>query len=289
MTATDDSGADRTIPLNGPTLDCDRDTWLGTFPGLGEVRVEEDGTVTVDVDNADVLTAEERSNRERALRFGWGEPLSFARRGFWCAGGAAAVPPRSDGCVLLLGDPHEVGNVMLELAARGWAMMGDRVTPLEWQGDDLVAHPRAAPLLVSRRTAERAGVESHSVRANSDSRIVELLRVREPQNVAAIVLLRPRKPADARFTPLFGHERFAAAANLTVGGALSHRGPNDQSDPAAVTEEGTGSAATLGEHLRLAALPIARLCLDRATVTDDVNALVTWWQATVAATSEAPS
>ncbi len=209
MTATDDSGADRTIPLNGPTLDCDRDAWLGTFPGLGVVRVEEDGTVTVDVDNADVLTAEERSNRERALRFGWGEPLSFARRGFWCAGGAAAVPPRSDGCVLLLGDPHEVANVMLELAARGWAMMGDRVTPLEWQGDDLVAHPRAAPLLVSRRTAERAGVESHSVRANSDSRIVELLRAREPRNVVAIVLLRPRKPADARFTPLFGHERFA--------------------------------------------------------------------------------
>ena len=289
VTAAQDLTAGTADPAYGPSLDRDTDVWLGTFPGLGAVRVNADGAITVDVANAADLPADECAARERALRFGWGEPLSFARRGFRCTGGAAAVPPLGGSCLLLHGEPHDTAIILLELARRGWTIMGDRFTPIEWHGDTLLAHAREAPILVSRRRAEKAGISGVSVREHSDALIVDLPRDPGSHKVEAVVLLQTRKPEDVRLAPLMGHERFAAAANLTIGGALSPHGLADRTMSNSAAADDPPPEAFVTEHLKLAALPFARLSIDTAGVTDDADALVAWWQTITAGSSDTAS
>lgn len=223
------------------------------------------------------VSSQEQANRERALRFGWGEPLSFARRGLRCAGGAAVVPPTDDACLLLVGAPHDATNILIELTDRGWSVMGDRITPTEWQDAALVAHPRLAPLLASRPRAEKADLEGVPVRENTDSVLVDLPRTSESRPVIAVLTLQMRKPGEDALTVLTGHERFEAAASLMVGGALSPFVPGDANTSEDSAESEPVPRTALDEHLRLTALPYARLRLDSTTVTTDVDALVAWW------------
>lgn len=99
---------DNGVPEAGTELRVDRygDVGRGVFPGLGTVCVQADGASEVPVEDAPDRMGQEQVNRERAHRFGWGEPLSFARGGLRCAAGAAVVPPADDGCLLLAALPY---------------------------------------------------------------------------------------------------------------------------------------------------------------------------------------
>lgn len=55
--------------------------WIARFPGLGTIEVRPSGDFSVRVDPSSGGD-DDPDCRERALRFGWAEPLSYARRGF---------------------------------------------------------------------------------------------------------------------------------------------------------------------------------------------------------------
>ena len=236
------------------------------------VRVSDDGGVAVAVAEPG---AEDADLREQALHHGWGEPLSWVRRGFHQVGGAAVGPADSPTCLLVLGDPHDVAIMVLELVKDGWQLLSDRPTPVGWDGERLVAQPREAPLLVAERRAAKAGVDGDRIRTDSDALAVAVPRATEPRQVAAAVQVRTRRPDNETLQVLTGHERFEAATSLYIGGAL---------DPtAAVAEDSPGSedAAVapnlLSEHLRISRLPWVRLHMSSKTPASDAAELVKWW------------
>lgn len=269
---------DAPAATSGPSLDRDAEIWVGTFPGLGSVRVHPDGTVEV---AAAVRPEDDRDTvemRERALRFGWGEPLSFARRGFRLAHGAAVGPVAGDSCMLLLGDPHDVAIVLIELTLNGWGVLGDRPTPLAWDGQVLTAHPRSAPIVVSKRRAAKAELAGTQLRGDTDAVALDLPRINEPRHVAAVVSMQIRKPDEDAFTPLSGHERFETAAGLFMRGALWPEVARGSVEVEADADADPGDAAAMmADHLALSRLPAARLRFDGATKDDDVAALLAWW------------
>lgn len=278
-----------TATLPGITLDRDSEPWVGTFPGIGRVMVAADGTVDVTMDavesgtvgdesghpadaSTDAQTSDTLELREAALRHGWGEPLSWARRGFVCLGGGAVTPDPSVGCILITGELHEFGRVLPELARRGWGFLSDRFTPAQWAEGSFVAHPVAAPLLLSTRRARAAGWTGAPVRGATDALAVALRRVPEPTRVAGVVTLARRRVGEPAFEVLTGHRRFEVAANLRIDGALAPTGP----DAAAATDPGQH----LAEQLRLAALPTARWRADNDddAIPADVDHLQQWWR-----------
>ena len=275
----------------GPSLDTDVEPWVARMPGLGTVLVAADGGLEVRLEEdlplpGGELRVDSDEQKEAALRHGWGEPLSLARRGFRLAGGAGVVAPGDGPCLILAGDPHDAAAVLLALAHRGWRILADRVTPVEWVGDLLFAHPRQAPILAAKRRLAKSGDSGERVRADSDSRSVDLARESAAQPVAGIVVLQQRKPDEEVLMPLAGHERFESAANLLVGGllgaarqradAVGNEGAGQPGEGDAADGDRDAAADALAEHLRLAALPMARLRLDSATWDDDVTGLVRW-------------
>ena len=249
-------------------LDRSRDTWVGYFPGLGRIDVATDGTLTVEAESAAADgpdAGESAVLREQALRYGWGEAVSLTRRGFALMHGAAVCPPDSStACLVLSGDPHDTAILILELTSRGWKVMADGYTPTRWQGSDLVAWPREAPLIFAARRLAKAGLEGTPVRDHTDSRISEVPRCTDPRTVQGICHLQMRKTGETALTKLVGHERFEAAATVMLMGAL---GPDDEAEP----------AQRMVDHMRLAALPHTRLRMDRDTADEDTEALVDWW------------
>ncbi len=283
-----------------PSLDRSGEVWVGVFPGLGSVSIDEEGGIEVSVEPAapadsDAPDAgEDDTLREQALRYGWAEGLSFARRGFTLAGGAAMSPPGdADGCLILCGDPHDAAIVMIELVKQGWTVMGDRFTPTQWEGPTLVAYPRQAPLIIAAQRLAKAGLEGSKIRAHTDARSVDLPRTGDPQPVVAVCTMQMRKPDEDVLAPLTGHERFEAAAGLMMGGALypaiEHQ---DDEQPDELDEAATAAwrearvkevaAESLSKHLQLTTLPYSRLRIDSKTAEDDAAALVTWWESAIA-------
>lgn len=247
--------------------------WRGSFPGLGSVEVDPDGTVTVHPDDG---PAGGRTERTRALLHAWGEPLSLARRGVDLIAGAGIVHPMGAAAIVLHGAPHEVAMVMIALSARGWSVLADRLVPIEFGPEAVIALPRSAPVLLPRRRAVRAGLDVEQARRDSDSVIVHVERAEDPTPVHAVIDLAIRRPHEPTLTPLDGHRRFETASSLLVTGVLadddsSERSPGEQ----------------MRRHLRLAALPIARYCIDDATLDEDVDALVEWWDRASATAGEA--
>lgn len=270
------------FPL-APTLDRTVEPWVGDFPGLGRVRVAADGEVTIEVADADVdddvpadpNAASNRRLREEALYHGWGEPLSWVRRGFHLVGGAAVGPADSDACALILGDPHDVAIVVLELASYGWQLLSDRPAPVTWDDDRIMAQARQTPLVVAKRRAQKAGVEGEPVRADTDAVAVAVARAQQPRKVAAAVQVRVRRPDNEVLDVLTGHERFEAATALYIGGVLE---PTvGDLDEVPDTELEAATPTLLAEHLRIAQLPWARLHLSSKTATEDTAELVNWW------------
>lgn len=266
-------------PSPAPSLDRDSDVWVGTLPGLGSVRVHPDGAIEVTAADRADDDADTVELRERALRLGWGEALSFARRGFRQSAGAAVGPVDGDTCMLLMGDAHDVAIVLIELVGHGWAVLGDRPTPLVWDSPTLTAHPRSAPVVVSKRRAAKADLEGTRLRGDTDAVALELPRITEPRRVAAIVAMQMRKPDEVPLTPLAGHERFELAASLFMGGApwpvADEQDATDESDP--TTQRSATASELMSDHLALARLPAARLRFDSATKDDDIAALLAWW------------
>lgn len=256
-------------------LDRSGDVWVGGFRGLGRIEVAPDGGLTIEAEHARADgpdAGETLELRRQALRYGWGEALSWIRRGFALLNGAAVCPPgpKEDGCLILSGDPHDTAILILELAGQGWTVLGDCYTPMTWRGDDLVAWPREAPLLFGAKALTRVGGDGVPVRDHTDVRTPVLQRCDEPRKVAAFCHLQMRTSGEKPLVTLVGHERFEAAASVMLGGALRP----DIEDTAAAT-----AGQRLAEHIRLAALPHQRLRIDRGTASDDTQLLTEWWSA----------
>lgn len=135
--------------LLGPQLDRSGEPWIGTFPGLGTVRVHADGSYVVDVAPAGDAGARD------ALEFGWAEPLSMTRRGLRLAHATTLLSPGADaypdppGALMLSGRQQAVAEVAVCLADHGWRLIAHGFTPVETSGS-LIAHPRRAPWVAPR-------------------------------------------------------------------------------------------------------------------------------------------
>ena len=246
----------------------DTEVWHGWFDGLGAVRVSPDGGFDIDVDLADGPDDDEQTQRAAALRWGWAEPLSWARRGFEVSLGTALRPATADVAVLVRGHTHEVALIVGGLCQRGWAVVAERVVPLRWQDHTVEVVPTGAPVLMARRQATRLGLESHAVRGDTDSVTVDLPRCTEPVDLAAVCHVEMRKTGDAMLDVVAGHERFEVVSGLVAGGVLAAQGtevaPRDR----------------MARDLRLAALPVARVHLAADELTDTLDAVEAWWTTT---------
>ncbi len=255
-------------------LDRTGDVWVGTFPGLGTVRVWADGRIAAEAEPAQGPDADETAEqRHAALIHGWGEPLALARQGYHVAHAAALVPPASDDqsgpvALLVAGDLHDTAIVVLGLAARGWRVLADRLTPLTWPGDGgaPVAHPRQAPVVASARRAERFELPTTPTRAHTDAVTVDVARATQPRPLGAIVTVRIRRPHDPLLDLLRGHRRVETAQGLIAAGALTAQSGDDDHP-----------AAAMARTLRLAALPMAAIHLDPVDPAPALDALIAWW------------
>jgi hypothetical protein len=260
-----------------PTLDREHEPWSAVFPGLGTVRIGADGSIDVEVEQDHRDEPEDPALREAALRFGWGEPLSFVRRGFRCAWGTALVPPEGIGCLIVNGSIHDVSIILVELVAAGWSVLSDRFVPTTWHEGELLGHPRDAPVLISRRRARRNELHGFPVRNNSDAVAIEPPRTREPQRVRAFVEVGIRRPDEPVLEELHGHDRFSAASLAMIGGVMAGVGSgSDELTPQEVMQN----------HLALSALRQARLRFRSDTLEVDVAELCQWWSICVATGSE---
>lgn len=248
----------------GITLDRDREPWLGTFPGLGRVEVHADGAISATAEPGQ----ESIDLRNNALRYGWGEPLSWVRRGYALLHGGCVTPDPAVGAILLTGDLHEFGRLLPAMTGAGWVIGSDRYTPTRWSGDDLVAEPTRAPILLSQRRLAAADWTGKPVRGDTDTCAVEVTRTSSPLPIRAVVDLTRARPDDEPFSVLTGHQRFELAASLRLGGAMRPSATDDK------------EAAELSEHLRLARLRIARVRVsgDRDDLPQHVAAVEEWFR-----------
>lgn len=276
-------------PMMSIQIDRTTEPWVGSFEPLGRVRVHHDGRFEIDAHPDDDEPIE---IRERALRWGWAEPLAAVRRGARLIAGTALVPPLAEldvgrddetqEALVLVGPTHDVSIAAAMLLMRDWRLIADRPVPAQWArsggGNDadeadeadhdrdvLMALPVGAPFILSQRRAERLGISGTPVRDDSDALEIDAARITRAAQVSGIVHVSMRAPDAATLEPLLGFDRMTTVSRLFLGGALLPDGPT--ADP----------AAALGVHLRLAEIPAVRLRLAEATVGDDVDALAQWW------------
>ena len=240
-------------------LDTDGEPWVGHFEGLGNVRVDDQGGLTLQPITTDDPSIED------ALRWGWGELLSLRRRGFTLIFAAAAQRAAENGCLLISGAAHEVGRVVVALAAQSWLFLSDRTTPCRWDEGRLIATPTAAPIVAARRRAELAGVAGREIRPGSDVVEVTATRSQEPIEVAAILRVPVRAHGRSAFELTSGRARFEMVRTLMVGGVL---GDTDRDE-----------ALQMHDAMRLATLPIAELRLDSTTQAEDIQDALRMWPA----------
>lgn len=261
-------------------LDRSTEPWRGTFPGLGEVQVDAAGEIHVVAAQDSATELDSVTMREAALRYGWGEALSWVRRGYMVLRGGATSPDPERGCVLLAGDLHEFGRLLPDLTEAGWSFLSDRYTPAEWVGDDLIAHPRTAPILLAARRAAKVGWTGEVARGDTDALAVAVPRIHQPTRVIGVLELSRAKPGDEVFEELSGHQRFEVAASLRSGGVML---PDDLEADAS-PEVDPDSVMLVGRHLpeqlRFSRLPIARLRCASETSAEPTDAarVVQWWE-----------
>lgn len=239
--------------------------WEGIFDGLGSVRVHPGGELDITVDGADALDPAELEQRRAALRWGWGEPLAWARRGCSVTVGTAIVAPGRRGALVVRGVVHDTAIVVAGLADRGWHVLAERIVPLRWSDDTAEVQPTDAPVLLARRRAEAMGLTGEPVRADTDALAVEVPRWSTPERLVGAVEVVMRRVGRERFELLEGHDRFEAASRLVTGGALAPDG-----DPLTPSER-------MARDLRLAGLGFARAHLDADDPDDVLDAVEAWW------------
>lgn len=242
-----------------PILKTDGEPWTGEFPGLGRVEVFTDGTYSV---TATARPGAIAHLREDALRYGWAELLAATRLGFSHVHGMSVGLANSNTCLLLLGDPREKDSLLGPLLQEGFAILAPRPAPVRWEDEGLVAHPSIRPVTTSRRRAERLGLPWQRLREDTDAGQVEVPRLVGPRRVAGLLAVGAKRPHDQVFRTVTGHERFELAAGVIMGGRLD---PNRQQfETDAPTESNEDLVAlTVDRHLKLAALPSARLYLEK--------------------------
>ncbi len=266
-------------------VDQSGEPWVASFAGLGSVHIHADGTVNVTVDDASTSVdtvcegtattelAESATVRESALRHGWGEPLSFIRRGFRLLRGTALVAADRPGCLVVTGSASHTAMVTASLVADGWSVLADGVVPVA-TGDDgtigidgaVVAYPRTATLLLPRRWARKSGLDAIEVRADTDAVAVAVARTTTPQTLVAVAHIRIRRPHDDVIRPLRGFEPFEQAAALLIA--------NPALRPPATTP-----TVELANHTLLAAVAHAEVSVRSDTLAADIAAVEQWWQA----------
>ncbi len=183
-------------------------------------------------------------------------------------------------CTLLAGDPHDVVIVIADLVDRGWTVMSDRYTPVRWEEDRLIAHPREAPILMASRRARKLDLAGTAVRDDTDAVAVEFPRPTGSARVTAVVKVAMRRPHEAALTPLAGQKKFESAAGLMLGGELRPGSDGIQDGGAQTTIEVDDAAAApvkaMSEHLRLAGLSHCAFRIDPDTLSDDIEELLGW-------------
>lgn len=249
------------------TLECDSEVWTGYFPGLGSIAVDADGNIDV---AAEPSSEEEMQTRQRALRYGWAEGLSFVRRGFMLAAGAGVVHPGSGESMILTGDAHDVAVALVELSTRDWLTLSDRYTPVQWHGDQLFAYPREAPLLLATDLGQMQAVSGEPARTDTDALIVELPRATVPAVVTSVASIARRLQHDEVLSNLTGQNRFEAASQLILGGILAQ---------GRMTQGEVRMAKAMSETLRLASLRFCALRSRPSNISADIDQLLSWLSA----------
>lgn len=266
---------DGSYPLTeaSPTLDATANAWVGVFPGLGSISVDDRGDVVVSPygdanDDPTILL-----QRERALLWGWAEPLSWLRRGYHLIDGIALGHPDEESCIVVSGDYHDSSRLVVNLIADGWLLISDRPSPYSWVGDDLIAAPREAPFLIARRRAIKAGLEHQSVRADSDSVEVQAPRLTQERKVVAFVSVGARRPFEENLEMLSGHKAFRYATGLLL---ARPRLLNDTDDEASVPSADE-HVQDLQQALKLVKIPMLRLRRTPGQTDTGVEDLTAWW------------
>jgi hypothetical protein len=243
-------------------LDTSGEPWCGVVPGYGRVLVDAEGDVEVLLDaGADPAAA-------AALRWGWGEPLSFLRRGSTLLLGTTLADPAGR-ALLLTGGLRGVPRLAALLVARGWVLMADGLAPVSFpQGDGpVLAQARQAPLLLHSRMRDQLGLPAVPLRSDPGVCRGERGAVPEvPVPLDGVLRLETRGDAEReQVAPLQGTAAWSVVVPLPA-------------DPAARTplDPGQHTAALA----RLAALRVGvlgeRVCLVRPY--DAVAAVLAWWE-----------
>lgn len=253
-----------------PTLDRSGEAWRGCFPGLGEIRVGADGAISVEISPGG-----RAEQAHAALRSGWGDLLSWVRRGTWLALAAAVVPAEARTpadapapALLVSGPPADVAWVHLSLTLRGWSLLSDLPSPLllpDSSGEHITVMPRISPALVPWGLAHRLGVAvTDDHRVDSPAAVVrDQRRSTSAAALGAVVHLERGTPGAATLlTPLTGHQALRAAHRLLLQGAARPHPADPQADLLRVT--------------RLAARPHAMLTWT-GEATRSIDALEGWW------------
>jgi hypothetical protein len=255
-----------------PTFDYSDEPWVGVFPGLGAISVNNDGEIAVSPHVGPDEDPQLLTQREQALRWGWADPLSWLRRGFQLVHGAVVGHPDDDTCMVILGENGESSRLMVHLVSEGWQLISDRPAPTRWLDDELYAHPRQAPWLLARHRAIKANLEHQSVRNDSDTVEVDVSRIDEERKVAAFVSVGRRRPFESSLELLSGHDAFRFASGLLL--SASSFVPR-QGDDAPMASEIANK--DLAQSLRLVKIPAVRLRRTPGDSHTSTAELLEWW------------
>ena len=235
-------------------LDVSTDIWDAHFPDLGAIRLFPGDHVAIRVVGTDADT-----ERYRALRWGWAEPLQFLRAGFWLTSLTMIDP---DGRALIVtGAARQESALVDKLSAAGWRLVADAMTPAQLSEAGLRVTARKAPAL-RKRVQDR-----YTTLVRNDSNVAEYPQARATGDYPVIGVLRI---GSRRSNDEAGLRRVRGGKKMEVASHLLSRGPLP---PETLTpQEG------LQRDLQLAALDMAELLLDDTANDVLAEQVLTWWQ-----------
>lgn len=252
-------------PGVGLSLDCSAEPWHGVFPGLGECWIDEDGAVRVEAVARDEEPQEQRAD---ALRHGWGEPLSWLRRGHLMVSAWAAAPAAEGPCLLFTSHGPDATVMRNELATRGWRMVAESPTPLDVSGEAITVLPRPVPFLATRRRVVDHW-DQQPVRADTDVVTVDWPRRTTAGPLGGIVQVRPGGVGIPNQAEVVGREKVPLVSRVIGHGVWSL---HDTGDPAGLL---------MRDHalrFRMVGLPMLMVSLEHASpdAAPQVDAIEAW-------------
>lgn len=201
-----------------PVLDTSVEPWFGHFPGLGEIWVTADGSTRVRPEPTPASPDDSLEQRRRALTYGWADPLSWHRRGFWLLAAVAASPDPDLGCLVFEASTGRAERVLDRLSERGWQFVADRPTPVRVEGEAVVAHSRGTPYLTR---AQRP--QADPARGDTDAVLAERRRHSASCVVRGVCSLVREAVGVECQEAVTGRNKFRTAAGLRLGGVFASR------------------------------------------------------------------